>query len=59
MERQIRLSNSPYIQNYKHNSLKLRPFRTIVIGYTGQMQNAALREEWKFSMPDHVKVHSP
>lgn len=56
MALQIRWSNSPLIQAYKFNSAKLKPFRTTVIGYTGQMQNPGIRE-WKYSQEDHIEVH--
>lgn len=41
------------MQVYKFNSPKLRPFRNIVIGYTGQKQNAAVREGWKYDLKAH------
>lgn len=28
---------------------RVKPFRTIVRGYTGQVKNPALREHWKFT----------
>ncbi len=38
------------IQVYKSTSYKLKPFRQIVIGYTGQKKNPAQREDWKFQL---------
>lgn len=43
---------SKYDENYKFNSLKLKPFRTIVVGYTGQQQNPGIRD-WKFLQVTH------
>jgi len=57
MELKIWLSIHRSIQPYKHNSPKLRPFRTIVAGYTGQQQNPAVREDWKYIPSDYAKVN--
>jgi hypothetical protein len=55
MAQQIRLGNRLNTQNYKFNSLKLKPFRTVVVGYTGQQQNPGIRE-WKFLQVTHEEV---
>ena len=57
MEFKIRLGIYRSIKVFKHNTPKLRPFRTFVVGYTGQQQNPAVREEWKFIPSNHVKVN--
>lgn len=42
-----------YDEYYRFTSPKLSHFRSIVIGYTGQKKNQAIRTDWKFTMKTH------
>ena len=42
-----------YDEYFKFTSLKLLDFRACVIGYTGQKKNPGIRNDWKFSLPEH------
>ena len=43
-----------YDELYRFTSTKLLDFRSVVVGYTGQKKNPGIRNEWKFSLPDHL-----
>ena len=43
-----------YDELYRFASTKLVDFRSVVVGYTGQKKNPGIRNEWKFSLPDHI-----
>lgn len=47
------------IQTYFFSSPKLRHFRTMTLGYTGQKVHAAIRPGWKFDMKRHEEVNPP
>jgi hypothetical protein len=42
-----------YDEPYRFTSMKLAPFRSIVIGYTGQKKNPGIRVDWKFTLKTH------
>lgn len=44
-----------YDEYYRFTSPKLAPFRSIIIGYTGQKKNPGLRADWKFSLKAHAE----
>jgi len=41
------------IQFIPVNSTKIRPFRSVVKGYTGQQKNPSPRDHWKFTAEKH------
>jgi hypothetical protein len=43
-------------QYYLFNSSKLKHFRTVTIGYTGQKVHPAIRTGWKFELKQHQQV---
>lgn len=51
----IRRGTSFPTQFFTYSCPKIRPFRSITRGYTGQKTNLALREHWKFSVECHQK----
>lgn len=44
------------IQYFPFSNTKLRHFRTITLGYTGQKIHPASRASWKFDSKQHAQV---
>jgi hypothetical protein len=53
MGQQIRLGTLSLTQLIPINSNKIRPFRSVIKGYTGQTKNPSPRDHWKYTPEKH------